>query len=104
MPSPLRVSPTFSDLHPAGDFQAVISSIEETEGLYGKQFKFLINTAATFKRAVSCTGDDWCVCVVSPRRRHGCVMQRACDVRGMDGWVKKSMNAIMRFYPIRNIL
>ena len=49
MPSPLRVSPTFSDLHPAGDFQAVISSIEETEGLYGKQFKFLINTDATFK-------------------------------------------------------
>ena len=49
MPSPLKVSPTFSDLHPAGDFQAVISSIEETEGLYGKQFKFLINTDATFK-------------------------------------------------------
>jgi len=49
MPSPLRVSPTFSDLHPTGDFQAVISSIEETQGLYGKQFKFLINTDATFK-------------------------------------------------------
>ena len=49
MPSPLRVSPTFSDLHPAGDFQAVISSIEETQGLYGKQFKFVINTDATFK-------------------------------------------------------
>ena len=49
MPSPLKVSPTFSDLHPAGDFQAVISSIEETQGLYGKQFKFIINTDATFK-------------------------------------------------------
>ena len=45
----LLVQPTFRDLHPAGDFQAVISSIEETEGLYGKQFKFLINTDATFK-------------------------------------------------------
>ena len=45
----LLVQPTFRDLHPAGDFQAVISSIEETKGLYGKQFKFLINTDATFK-------------------------------------------------------
>ena len=45
----LLVQPTFRDLHPAGDFQAVISSIGETKGLYSKQFKFLINTDATFK-------------------------------------------------------
>ena len=49
MSNPLRVSPTFSDLHPAGNFQAVISNIEEAEGLHGKQFKFVINTDATFK-------------------------------------------------------
>ena len=45
----LVVSPTFSDLHPAGSFKAVISSIEETEGQYGKQFKFHINTEITFQ-------------------------------------------------------
>ena len=49
MSNPLRVSPTFNDLHPAGNFQAVISKIEEAEGLHGKQFKFVINTDATFK-------------------------------------------------------
>ena len=49
MSNPLRVSPTFSDLHPAGNFQAVISNIEEAEGLHGKQFKFLINTDTTVK-------------------------------------------------------
>ena len=45
----LLVQPTFSDLHPAGEFQAVISSIEESEGFYGKQFKFIIDTDLTMK-------------------------------------------------------
>ena len=49
MPTNLIISPTFSDLHPAGSFKAVISSIEETEGQYGKQFKFHINTDITFR-------------------------------------------------------
>jgi len=47
--STLLVQPTFSDLHPVGDFQAVISSIEESEGFYGKQFKFIIDTDLTMK-------------------------------------------------------
>ena len=45
----LLVQPTFSELHPAGEFQAVISSIEESEGFYGKQFKFIIDTDLTMK-------------------------------------------------------
>ena len=46
----LLVQPTFSELHPAGEFQAVISSIEESEGFYGKQFKFIIDTDLTMKK------------------------------------------------------
>ena len=49
MPTNLIISPTFSDLHPAGSFKAVISGIEETEGQYGKQFRFHINTNITFQ-------------------------------------------------------
>ena len=45
----LLVQPTFSDLHPVGDFQAVISSVEESKGFYGKQFKFIIDTDLTMK-------------------------------------------------------
>lgn len=45
----LLVQPTFNELHPVGDFQAVISSVEESEGFYGKQFKFIIDTDLTTK-------------------------------------------------------
>jgi len=47
--STLLVQPTFSKLHPTGNFQALISNVEETEGLYGKQFKFVIDTDLTMK-------------------------------------------------------
>ena len=47
--STLLVQPAFSKLHPTGNFQALISNVEETEGLYGKQFKFVIDTDLTMK-------------------------------------------------------
>ena len=44
---PFEIIPTSYELHPEGKFPAAISDIEDSEGIYGPQFKFIFDTEHT---------------------------------------------------------